>query len=178
MVYCSGLESQCRNPQETAENAQICDESDAYDALFAEGSAATDGTRTGTLLSQEAFFGQAAFLQACSASLSFDDKPGVVFGKRRPALLVYYIGGETGPIKIGSARDAYTRLTTLQTASPEQLFIYATEQGGVHLERMRQSQFASAHLRGEWFARTDELLRHIIRLQQAEIARLTNQEQA
>lgn len=49
MVECSGLESPCANPQKTAENAQFCGKRHAQEAMFAEGSAATDGTRTGTL---------------------------------------------------------------------------------------------------------------------------------
>lgn len=48
MVYCSGLESQCRKPQESAENAQICDKSDAHDALFMLRSARRVGAKVGT----------------------------------------------------------------------------------------------------------------------------------
>ena len=172
MVYCSGLESQCRNPQKTAETARFCGECGAQIAMFTQGSDVVDGPQVGTQLSRAAFIGQTAFIRSCADVLTLDDVAPIQAGGRRSGLLTYYIGTEHGPIKIGSARCVYTRLVGLQTANPEQLYIYATEEGGSAVERRRHLQFSNARLLGEWFARTDELLRHIICLQNAEIERL------
>lgn len=165
MVEGSGLENLAGNSRESGENAQIGHICGAPDAMFAEGSDDCDGPYVGTDLSRQAFFGKAAFLRSCAAVLDFTNNTPIIHGKRRSTLFTYYIGARTGPIKIGSARDVYARLMILQTGNPEQLYIYATEPGGLPVERMRHSQFAGCRLFGEWFSRTDELLRHIISLQ-------------
>lgn len=83
---------------------------------------------------------------------------------------VYFISGETGPIKIGESSNLRNRLSNLQAASPVVLSILATCPGGSKREREYHRQFASARLHGEWFARTPEI--------EAEIARLNHMEQA
>ena len=78
--------------------------------------------------------------------------------------LVYFIGWEGGPVKIGVASDTVTRLRTLQTACPYPLKTLAISGGGILRERAYHRRFAASRLEGEWFARTPELEDEIARL--------------
>ena len=78
-------------------------------------------------------------------------------------VMAYFIGAETGPVKIGQTTDIRRRLSALQVASPVRLTLLAVCRGGCQ-ERMYHSQFAHSRLHGEWFERTPEI--------EAEIARL------
>lgn len=78
--------------------------------------------------------------------------------------LVYFIGSESGPIKIGMAVDPPSRLASLQTSHHEKLSILATCKGGQDRERAYHRRFAAHRLHGEWFERTPELLAEIERL--------------
>lgn len=72
---------------------------------------------------------------------------------------VYFIGcGSDGPVKIGQAYNPEERLATLQVANHEQLFLLAAMRGGCAIERTLHKHFAAARIRGEWFARTPELI--------------------
>lgn len=73
---------------------------------------------------------------------------------------VYFVQAACGgPIKIGRAKDIEIRLKSLQSGNPELLVVLAVLWGSWHREeRQLHQQFASAHLRGEWFRPTDELL--------------------
>ena len=119
-------------------------------------------------LSEQAFRGAAAYLRDCADACDFTvdrvwPRAGQVsfVGKR-----TYFIGGEHGPIKIGISCDPLARLWILQTAYPEELFIYAVMNGDN--ERALHSEFSADRLRGEWFRRTDRLLRRIIHIQRTE----------
>lgn len=80
--------------------------------------------------------------------------------------LVYFIQcGESGPIKIGIAKDPASRLSGLQTGHHETLHLRAITEGGAEKEKAYHAQFAAHHARGEWFAPHPDIL--------AEIARLT-----
>jgi T5orf172 domain len=76
--------------------------------------------------------------------------------------LVYLIqAGDRGPVKIGSTRDANSlrsRLATLQTGSPERLFIRAVGSGGSTREGELHKRFRHLRLYGEWFRVDEELL--------------------
>lgn len=78
--------------------------------------------------------------------------------------LVYFIRCESGPIKIGRARNAEQRLAELQTGNPNALSIVATVAGGVVAERNYHAKFAEHRLRGEWFAPHPDILAEIERL--------------
>lgn len=99
-------------------------------------------------------------------------------GRKRPSLYTYFIGAETGPIKIGTARDPYERLLTLQVGHPDELYVYALTDGGRHTERKLHSEFSSERTRGEWFQRSPRILRRILLLQQAEIDRLKSEQRS
>lgn len=74
---------------------------------------------------------------------------------------VYFIGAETGPIKIGIASNPVSRLRTLQTGHHERLELLATCDGGMTKERAYHDRFAAHRLSGEWFARAPEILAEI-----------------
>lgn len=78
--------------------------------------------------------------------------------------MVYFIGSESGPIKIGMAVEPPSRLASLQTSHHEKLSILATCKGGHDRERAYHARFAAHRLHGEWFERTPELLAEIERL--------------
>ena len=78
--------------------------------------------------------------------------------------LVYFIGSESGPIKIGKAVSPEQRLKTLQTGHFERLTILATAEGGYEAEGAYHKRFAEHRKSGEWFTRCPEI--------EAEIARL------
>lgn len=78
--------------------------------------------------------------------------------------LVYFVGSESGPIKIGLASDPKARLASLQTAHYEKLTILALAGGGSDAEREYHVRFAEHRLNGEWFKRHDDILSEISRL--------------
>ena len=58
----------------------------------------------------------------------------------------------TNRIKIGAAKDPYTRLSSLQTGSPDVLAIeYVIYDGGRPTEKALHRKFCSDRLHGEWF---------------------------
>ena len=75
--------------------------------------------------------------------------------------VVYFIGAEAGPIKIGVSCDPAKRLRTLQTGHPVPLMLLAVVPGGVGVERALHRKFADLRVRGEWFARSPELIAEI-----------------
>jgi hypothetical protein len=93
---------------------------------------------------------------------------------KRPATsrraYVYFIGGEAGPVKIGSTRNVGKRLATLQIGSPVRLSILATVSGqGSTLECIYHTKFKAHRLLGEWFERCPEIEAEIRRLQKESI---------
>jgi hypothetical protein len=83
-----------------------------------------------------------------------------------PGMLVYFIGWQDGPIKIGIALDPVTRMYQAQTYVPYKLHLWATCAGGLSLERTYHKRFVDRRLQGEWFERCPEI--------EAEIERLNN----
>lgn len=84
--------------------------------------------------------------------------------KNEPKRLVYFIGSEGGPIKIGVATKPVNRLKELQTSHHERLSIIVTAKGGQAQESAYHKQFAAHRLHGEWFARHPDILAEIERL--------------
>lgn len=77
---------------------------------------------------------------------------------------IYFIQCGTGPIKIGTTDGSPTdRLNSLQTGSPERLYLLSDMPGSYALERELHVRFAAFRIRpdGEWFAPADELLEFI-----------------
>jgi excisionase family DNA binding protein len=80
--------------------------------------------------------------------------------------MVYFIGGDIGPVKIGKAMSPEGRLRDLQCGYPYELKILATIEGSDGVEQGYHRQFAHCRLNGEWFERTPEI--------EAEIKRICN----
>jgi hypothetical protein len=76
----------------------------------------------------------------------------------------YFIGGEDGPIKIGSSRSPMRRLREIRRDFIEPMKLLATTNGGQERERYYHTLFAAHRVEGEWFERVPEI--------EAEIARL------
>ena len=67
-------------------------------------------------------------------------------------------GGESGPVKIGTAKDPDARLKTLQTGNPEPLAGIAAWRALPYEERALHERFAEHRIRGEWFRPAPEVL--------------------
>lgn len=66
---------------------------------------------------------------------------------------VYMIrAGDSGPVKIGFARDPIQRLDDLQVAHYEALTLLRIWEGGFAEEALLHARFADLAIRGEWFA--------------------------
>lgn len=74
---------------------------------------------------------------------------------------VYFIGGASGPIKIGFSCDPSQRLRTISKHHPEELSILGAVRGTPLLEFTIHQEWAPLRIRGEWFQRTPELERVI-----------------
>lgn len=76
----------------------------------------------------------------------------------------YFIGGETGFIKIGFSASPEARLKSLQLCSPLPLNILAVARGGKWRESAYHQQFRDYRQHGEWFSRHPDILAEIDRL--------------
>ena len=74
---------------------------------------------------------------------------------------VYFVGHDSGPIKIGFSSKARIRLVALRISSPFDLKILASFEGTRADEKRMHSRFAGSRVRGEWFNRTDQLMNEI-----------------
>jgi hypothetical protein len=78
--------------------------------------------------------------------------------------MVYFIQRSTnGPIKIGVAGEPRKRLESLQTGSPEPLYLLGTLPGGKTEEAALHQKFGALLIRGEWFEPGDELIGFVAR---------------
>jgi Meiotically up-regulated gene 113 len=76
----------------------------------------------------------------------------------------YFIGGETGPIKIGFTDDLPRRLREIQSHSPVKLTVLASVGGGIFAELEYHERFAAHRLHGEWFERHPDIVAEIERI--------------
>lgn len=82
---------------------------------------------------------------------------------------LYFIGSESGPIKIGVSVDPAKRLKGLQTGYPEKLSLLAVIRGQAYREPEYHDRFAAHRLHGEWFSPAPEILAEITRLQEERV---------
>lgn len=66
-------------------------------------------------------------------------------------MAVYFIGNGRGQVKIGTASNVKSRLSGLQTGSPDELELLAYIPGGNARERKLHDEYAEYRIRGEWF---------------------------
>lgn len=70
----------------------------------------------------------------------------------KPQSWIYFVQlGDSGPVKIGTARNVRTRLAGLQCGTIETLRLIAVIPGARDMEKKLHSQFDEYRLRGEWF---------------------------
>ena len=75
---------------------------------------------------------------------------------------VYFIReGAVGPFKIGISSKVKKRMTTLQTANSEELFLMGVIVGGEEIEDALHQRFEKFLKRGEWYHPHPELIREI-----------------
>lgn len=76
---------------------------------------------------------------------------------------VYFIGPERGdaPVKIGTARNPVRRLAGLQSGHYERLVILGLLPGSFKFEKELHETFARDRVRGEWFRRSEAILKMI-----------------
>ena len=71
---------------------------------------------------------------------------------------VYWIGGDTGPIKIGWSKDPEKRLKQFQPGSPVELRVIYRVAGTYNDERRWHNELSNERLHGEWFKRGAALM--------------------
>lgn len=74
--------------------------------------------------------------------------------------MIYFIGArQMGLVKIGttSMESPAARLNAMQTGSPDELILLATEPGGLRRESELHLHHRGSRVRGEWFRLTDHL---------------------
>lgn len=77
---------------------------------------------------------------------------------------IYFIGADSGPIKIGFTCDVQERLKRLSLSSPRRLRVLAKVAGAIADERIYHARFKRQRLHSEWFERAPEILAEIERL--------------
>lgn len=80
---------------------------------------------------------------------------------------IYFIRSANGLIKIGYARDWWTRMKTLQSGNPEPLEILVYSRGDSVAEERLHSAFARYRRNGEWFEPGPALVAYIADLKAA-----------
>lgn len=83
----------------------------------------------------------------CASCISRHDSASL----ERSGWVYFAQRGASGPIKIGTAENVVSRLSQLQTGSPEQLRLLLRIRGGYAVERMIHTQLREHRIRGEWF---------------------------
>ncbi|WP_366915222.1 GIY-YIG nuclease family protein [Companilactobacillus sp.] len=75
--------------------------------------------------------------------------------------VVYFIGSDIGPIKVGVSEKPFERLRGLQASSPLRLDILALIGGGLETEYRFHYRYMDFRSHGEWFERCDLILSDI-----------------
>lgn len=65
--------------------------------------------------------------------------------------IVYFIGAQTGPVKIGTTTNLRGRFKTLQISSSKKLAVLAFVEGDRTIEAQYHARFKEHHHRGEWY---------------------------
>lgn len=78
--------------------------------------------------------------------------------------VVYFIGGEDGPVKIGFTNELPSRLRSLQNSSPVPVRLLAAVHGDRTREAEYHRKFAADRLHGEWFARSEAIIGELVEI--------------
>lgn len=98
---------------------------------------------------------------ACIADYVITCRPKAAEAKE--GQIVYFVGADEGPVKIGTTTEPHVRLQRMQSGSPVTLKIIAAVPGGSLLESGYHTVFADHRLHGEWFNRSpliEQEMRH------------------
>ena len=96
--------------------------------------------------------------EAIEAGWEGFNPPPITFKKPPPNHIVYFVGGETGPVKIGwTQQPIKARLVCIQNGSPVKLHVLATANRHRIAEKHYHREFAAYRLHGEWFERCPEI---------------------
>ncbi len=111
-----------------------------------------------------------ALLEDCGAESVYPDSDFHARGGSPPDVrnFVYFIqsGGAKGPIKIGEGWNPPLRLRSFQIGNPKPLRLLAVIcDSSETLEGILHDALSLAHIRGEWFIATNDLLDAIAWLQ-------------
>lgn len=74
---------------------------------------------------------------------------------------IYFISAKNGPVKIGFSTNPEQRLRTISKHHAETMMLLAVTPGTMETEFELHQRWAKQRIRGEWFARTAELMRDI-----------------
>lgn len=80
--------------------------------------------------------------------------------------LVYFVGADHGPVKIGFTTKPLCRLASMQLGSPLMLGFLAVVRGPIKVEKAYHARFAAHRSHGEWFHRHPDIIAEIDRLKQ------------
>jgi hypothetical protein len=74
------------------------------------------------------------------------------------ARVIYIIGPNKGPLKVGSATDVRSRLASIQTGHPHKLMLYGSwaHENAYQVEAEAHRLLSSSRLVGEWFSAPKE----------------------
>jgi hypothetical protein len=73
--------------------------------------------------------------------------------------LVYFLRESLeGPVKVGRSKDPWSRRDQLQTGNPKELRVLGCCFGNPEFENAIHQAFKDAHIRGEWFRSTEDLV--------------------
>lgn len=79
----------------------------------------------------------------------------------KPSFVYFFQAGPEGPIKIGWSADVRARLDAAQVCNHEPLELLVYAPGNATDERKVHLHFDKAHIRGEWFRPTPDLIEFI-----------------
>ena len=71
--------------------------------------------------------------------------------------VIYFVGAERGPVKIGRSISLVRRIRELQVGHPGLLHVWAIVPGNNLDEAIYHHRFAKDRVWGEWFARSDDM---------------------
>ncbi|MCA6430260.1 MAG: GIY-YIG nuclease family protein [Cytophagales bacterium] len=72
-------------------------------------------------------------------------------------------------VKIGYASDINSRISSIQTSTPEKLCLMFTFEGGKELEKHFHSELKQFHIKGEWFKYNEAVKNFLLRYQEYQL---------
>lgn len=116
-------------------------------------------------------YGTPEFLHEWKGCLDGTTQSSNLRARSRPDLpdtsgktVVYFVGAEDGPIKIGFSSNLPNRITEIQCGNPAPVRLLAFARGGQKTEARYHRRFFRHRLHGEWFSRAPEIVREMDRL--------------